>query len=425
MTDSVDLPNNGQSAPFENDTQQTQPPAELRENSTESQPAPQTESQPVASFAQNAFENSTEVSTDANSEEKQLPRISEAQTRESQIQPEESAAELAEEDFQLNEADENLLDETYTESVQDFQENNSEGYELQNNVAPEGNTIVVRYGVMQFVGEFRHNLAVVPTIGSKVVVRTERGVELGEVLMPVFRTEDGCGSCVRKITGEHLQKYLSKCGPEHPFRRQGKVLRTANQQDIIDFRHLSLSADEAAKFCRENIARFKLNMKLVKVEHLLGGGRIIFYFTAEQRVDFRELVKTLAGQFRTRIEMRQVGARDEARLVGDYERCGQRCCCQQFLKNLKPVSMKMAKVQKATLDPSKISGRCGRLMCCLRYEDEGYEELRKRLPRRGIWVRLEDGAIGKVVDTQILTQLVKIELPNREFEAVNVDEIAE
>jgi hypothetical protein len=123
--------------------------------------------------------------------------------------------------------------------------------------------------------------------------------------------------------------------------------------------------------------------------------------------------------------MRHVGARDEARLVADYERCGQRCCCKQFLRYLKPISMRMAKVQKATLDPAKISGRCGRLMCCLRYEDATYTDLNKALPRRKTWVRTNDGVVGRVVDTQILTQLVKLMLPDRTNVVVSVEEIAE
>jgi hypothetical protein len=152
-----------------------------------------------------------------------------------------------------------------------------------------------------------------------------------------------------------------------------------------------------------------LSMTLIDVEMLLGGERIVFYFMAEGRVDFRELVRELAGEFHTRIEMRQVGARDEARLVADYEKCGQHCCCKQFLKVLKPVSMRNAKIQKATLDPSKISGRCGRLMCCLRYEEQTYDDLRKRLPHRNRRVMTEDG-LGTVVNTQILTQLVLVNL---------------
>ena len=123
-------------------------------------------------------------------------------------------------------------------------------------------------------------------------------------------------------------------------------------------------------------------MKIVDAEHIFGGERIVFYFMAEGRVDFRELVRKLAQEYQTRIEMRQIGSRDEAKLLGDVESCGQECCCLQFLQLLKPVNMRMAKMQKATLDPSKISGYCGRLKCCLRYEDETYMDLKKSLPRK-------------------------------------------
>src|SRR6185369_3690212 len=147
------------------------------------------------------------------------------------------------------------------------------------------------------------------------------------------------------------------------------------------------------------------------------------HFASEEWVDFRELVRRLASEYQTRIEMHQVNARDEARLTADYERCGQHCCCKQFLKVLKPISMRSAKVQKATLDPLKISGRCGRLMCCLRYEDETYEELRKRLPRKKTRVKAPDGW-GTVIDTQILTQLVLVRLDQSEVDvAVPLEEL--
>lgn len=279
--------------------------------------------------------------------------------------------------------------------------------------------LVVRYGQMGFTGQFRHNLDPAPKPGESVVVRTERGVELGEVVACVCEND-----CPRCISSDRLKEYLRANGPDYPFRRDGKVLRRANHQDIIDHRHLNSSAGDEQAFCREQIRQLGLGMKLVSVEHLLGGERIVFYFSAEGRVDFRELVRRLAGQYRTRIEMRQVGARDEARLVGDYERCGRRCCCQEFLKDLKPVSMRMAKTQKATLDPSKISGRCGRLMCCLRYEDTGYEEMRKKLPKRNTWVRVAD-RVGKVVETQILTQLVRLLLPDGTKLTVANEEISE
>jgi cell fate regulator YaaT (PSP1 superfamily) len=228
----------------------------------------------------------------------------------------------------------------------------------------------------------------------------------------------------RSITPQVFEEFLRGCGPEYPFIRNGRVLRLANTQDLIDYRHLENSAREEVTYCRQEIRALNLPMKLVTVEHLLGGERIIFYFASESRVDFRELVRRLAWQYRTRIEMRQVGARDEARLVGDLERCGRPCCCQRFLKDLKPVSMRMAKTQKATLDPSKISGRCGRLMCCLRYEDPGYEELRRKLPRKNTFVRTAN-VVGRVVDSQILTQLVRLALPDNTQVVVANEEILE
>ena len=287
-------------------------------------------------------------------------------------------------------------------------------------------SVVVRYGLMRQIGEFRHNQAQYLPKGGKVVVRTERGVELGEVLTNIKNNnsthdEISTGLCV---DGSELDKFIKNCGSNYPFRRNGRVLRIANQQDLVDFRHLKGSANEEAKYARDQIKQRKLPMKLISVEHLLGGGRIVFHFTAESRVDFRDLGRDLSSQFRTRIEMRQVGARDEARLVADYERCGQRCCCQEFLKDLKPISMRMAKVQKATLDPSKISGRCSRLMCCLKYEDANYEELRKKLPRRNTWVRTHD-VTGKIIDTQIITQLVRLLLSDGTQTIVAVEDIVE
>jgi cell fate regulator YaaT (PSP1 superfamily) len=287
-------------------------------------------------------------------------------------------------------------------------------------------SVVVRYGLMRQIGEFRHNQPQYIPKGTKVVVRTERGVELGDVLINVKDNNSPHEEISTGIyvDGGKLDQFIKGCGSNYPFRRNGRVLRTANQQDIVDFRHLNGSANEEAKYARDQIKQRKLPMKLISVEHLLGGGRIVFHFTAESRVDFRDLVRDLASQFRTRIEMRQVGARDEARLVADYERCGQRCCCQEFLKDLKPISMRMAKVQKATLDPSKISGRCSRLMCCLKYEDASYEELRKKLPRRNTWVRTHE-VTGKIVDTQIITQLVRLLLPDGTQTVVATEDIIE
>jgi cell fate regulator YaaT (PSP1 superfamily) len=293
---------------------------------------------------------------------------------------------------------------------------------------PAGPSAVVRYGLMGFLGEFRYKLKRPVRPGNKVVVRTDRGVELGDVVTLVNRPgangtddESPAGS---RISSNALDQFLKTSSENYPFRRGGRVLRIANQQDLIDFRHLHSSASEESKYCKEQIQKRNLPMRLVKAEHMLGGERIVFYFTAESRVDFRSLVRDLASQFRTRIEMRQVGARDEARLVADYERCGRPCCCREFLKDLKPVSMRMAKVQKATLDPTKISGRCGRLMCCLRYEDECYEELKKTLPKRNTWVRTKM-YLGCVVDGQIITQLVRLALYDGTFVVVPVEDILE
>ena len=300
---------------------------------------------------------------------------------------------------------------------------------------------LVRYGRMSCVGVFRHNLDPPPKRDTQVVIRTDRGVELGLVLSAILddtpksdpATPDtaapapeapdteaatqqaDCGGCggggdspASGMVGCDRLKALGAEGAfEYGFTRQNKILRLASPQDMNDQVHLDRADREKMTYCGQGAAEMGLKMKLVAVEHLLGGERVIFYFTSEARVDFRDLVRRLAGQYRTRIEMRQIGARDEARLVGDYERCGQRCCCQVFLGTLQPVSIRMAKVQKATLDPSKISGRCNRLMCCLRFEDETYEHLRKLLPKKNIWVRTED-LVAKVLSSQILTQLVRV-----------------
>ncbi len=274
---------------------------------------------------------------------------------------------------------------------------------------PAGSYLVARFGMMKSIGRFSHTLEKPPKPATKVVIRTNRGVELGEVVAGVC--DDGCGDgCDHCISTDKLNDFLESSGPDFPFTEGGKLMRVANRQDIIDASHLEGQAREEGTFCRKEVRQNKLAMRIITVEHLLGGERIIFYFSSDSRVDFRELVRKLAAQYRTRIEMRQVGARDEARLVGDYERCGRQCCCQGFLKHLKPVSMRMAKVQKATLDPTKISGRCGRLMCCLRFEDASYTEMKKLLPHRNTWVRTAD-AMGKVLDGQILTQLVRLFVP--------------
>jgi len=281
-------------------------------------------------------------------------------------------------------------------------------------------TIVVRFGRMKLVGEFPYNGESKPGCGTKLVVRTYRGTELGEMLTTTCEN----AGCSKSVTRNEMLEYIeSSGGTDYPFHTDGQVIRVATIEDINRQREIESNTAEFVREARAIINELNLPMKLVDVEPILGNELLTFFFTSEQRVDFREMVRRLASTFKTRIEMRQVGARDEARLVADYERCGQYCCCKNFLKVLKPVSMRSAKIQKATLDPLKISGRCGRLMCCLRYEDKTYDELRKALPKNNTRVGTREGP-GKVVDSKILVQLVLVRLDESEREiAVPVEEL--
>ncbi|MBN2212218.1 MAG: hypothetical protein JW709_12545 [Sedimentisphaerales bacterium] len=268
--------------------------------------------------------------------------------------------------------------------------------------------MLVRYGKMGMVGLFKHDERHIPAEAKYVIVHSDRGMELGELIAPFFQTRGTVD-----LPAEQMEAYWETNGKDYPVSFQGRFVRFASDQDINEQRHLDMEAHEERKTCEEMIAQKELPMKLVTVEHLFGGDRIIYYFMADGRVDFRDLVRELAHQYQTRIEMRQVGARDEARLIADFETCGRECCCKNFLKVLAPVNMRMAKVQKATLDPSKISGRCGRLKCCLRYEDVVYQDLARRLPPNNTLVTTSEGE-GVVVETQIITQLVKIRLTKTE-----------
>lgn len=280
-------------------------------------------------------------------------------------------------------------------------------------------TCAVRYGYMGYIGEFRYSPGQVFACGGKVVVQTNRGMELGEQVSLT------CTGCDKSISREHVVGYAKRSGPEFYQFKAGKILRAATPQDIAEAEHLTQDAARKLLHARGVAAELGLNMKFVTCEHLLGGERVIFHFMSEDRIDFRELVRILAKEYHTRIEMHQVGARDEARLVADYEICGRECCCKNFLKKLRQVNMKMAKLQKATLDPSKVSGRCGRLRCCLRYEHEGYEELNKKLPRNGARIRTERG-IGTVKDRQILTQLLMVVYDDtNDMETIGVEEVLE
>ncbi len=283
-------------------------------------------------------------------------------------------------------------------------------------------TVVVRFGSMRMIGEFKYSGDVRPGCGSKLVCKTHRGTELGELLTSTCPNA-GCGS---SVTRQEMLEYIDASGGrQYPFHKDGRALRVATVEDLQRQQALDDRCPELLNRAKQIAKKLNLDMKPVQVELILGDERATVYFTSEERVDFREMVSELRPIIGTRVEMRQVGARDEARLTADYERCGQYCCCKSFLKVLKPVSMKSAKVQKATLDPLKISGRCGRLMCCLRYEDETYDDLRKRLPHRKSRVGTPEGD-GIVVESQILTQLVLVSLDADERRiAVPVEELTE
>ena len=279
--------------------------------------------------------------------------------------------------------------------------------------------MLVRYGRMGAVGWFEHNETSIPRMPTRIVVRTEKGLELGSVVGQLGCYKEG-GQL--KINEDQVSKYFNDSAVDFPEKPVGRVIRYATADDVSEERHLREIVKEEMECCRRFAEEMEVPMKVVDAEHIFGGERIIFYFMSDGRVDFRELVKRLAHEYQTRIEMRQVGSRDEAKLLGDVESCGQTCCCIRFLRNLKPVNMRMAKMQKATLDPSKISGYCGRLKCCLRYEDKAYTELKKRLPKRNVRVKTSRGE-GRVVDSQILTQLVVVEYEGGKKEAVGVDEL--
>src|SRR6056297_1080055 len=238
------------------------------------------------------------------------------------------------------------------------------------------------------------------TYGVKVIARTPRGVEFGEIL---------CPATAQAIT--HLVD-----PPE------GQVLRRVTSEDEHELAHLHSRGEDEVKACKRAIGDLKLDMQLVDVEHLFGGERVVVFYLAENRVDFRALVKRLASEFQTRVEMRQIGVRDEARLLADYGDCGKPVCCNTHLSKMPPVSMKMAKLQKATLDPSKISGRCGRLKCCLRYEYDTYEALAKELPPPGSLVMTRDGT-ATVVGQDILSSQLSVKTEDNRRILIHAEDV--
>ena len=218
-----------------------------------------------------------------------------------------------------------------------------------------------------------------------VIVETARGVEYGTVVLPNMEVEDD------KIT-QPLKNVIRKATPDDDEREK------RNREKEKD----------AYKVCQEKILKHGLEMKLINAEYTFDNNKVLFYFTADGRVDFRELVKDLAGVFRTRIELRQVGVRDETKILGGMGICGRPLCCHSYLADFAPVSIKMAKEQSLSLNPAKISGICGRLMCCLQNEAQVYEELNRKLPRVGDTVTTPDGLKGEVRETNVLKQLVKV-----------------
>ena len=230
--------------------------------------------------------------------------------------------------------------------------------------------------------------------GDRVIVETSRGVECGTVALANKEVDE------EKIV--------------HPLK---KVLRQATKKDLEHLEENKAREKEAMKICEEKIRNHNLDMKLVDVEYTFDNSKILFYFTSDGRVDFRQLVKDLATVFRTRIELRQIGVRDEAKMLGGLGMCGRPFCCNGFLGEFQPVSIKMAKEQGLSLSPVKISGTCGRLMCCLKYEQEAYSDLLKHTPKVGTNVRTPEGK-GTVVETALLTGKVKVKLDSAPEEAI-------
>lgn len=221
--------------------------------------------------------------------------------------------------------------------------------------------------------------------GDHAIVETARGVEYGTVVMPPTEVED------EKIV--------------QPLKA---VMRKGTEEDAKTEEKNREKEKEAFKICLEKIQKHKLEMKLIDAEYTFDKNKVLFYFTADGRVDFRELVKDLASVFKTRIELRQIGVRDETKILGGIGICGRPLCCHTYLADFAPVSIKMAKEQNLSLNPTKISGICGRLMCCLKNEEETYEELNRKLPGVGDHVTTDDGLKGEVASVNVLRQLVKV-----------------
>ena len=259
---------------------------------------------------------------------------------------------------------------------------------------------IVRYGIMRSIGVMASRNDIVYRRSMEVIVRTDRGIEVGQVLCEA--TEDALSHLDQPATGH--------------------VIREVSGEDVTSIDGIDGDRKKKLAVCQKHIEALKLDMKLIDVEQLFGGERLVVFYLSEDRVDFRELVKLLAGEFQTRIEMRQIGVRDEAKLLADYGDCGKPVCCNNHLIQMPPVSMKMAKLQKATLDPTKISGRCGRLKCCLRYEFDTYESIQKQLPRVGAHIVTRDGK-GKVLSQQIISEQLLVEMEDHRRVVVDASDV--
>lgn len=239
-----------------------------------------------------------------------------------------------------------------------------------------------------------------PKVNQNVIVETARGVEFGTVV-------------INKEVEE--SELVSELKP---------IFRVATKEDENIQRENRNSAREALLVCQDKSIEHGLDMNVLGCEYTFDRGKLLFYFTAEGRVDFRELVRELASIFRTRIELRQIGVRDEAKMVGALGCCGRPCCCSTFLSEFSPVSIKMAKDQELSLNPVKISGVCGRLMCCLKYEQDGYECIKRRMPRVGEIVETEKG-VGTVIDTYTIQELLKVQFRTDDDTDIELFEISD
>lgn len=267
----------------------------------------------------------------------------------------------------------------------------------------ENKIIAVRFkktGKMQYFDPLKYKFS----INDSVIAKTERGEEIGRV--------------VKILDKDKLSNKIEI----------NKILRPASKKDFEELKKREIKAKEVADFCRKEAKRLKLDMKILAAEYILDGTKLTVYFSAEDRIDFRELVKSLASKYKTRIELRQIGPRDEIKSYPTLGMCGREVCCRTFLQDFDPVTIKMAKEQGLQINMSKLSGACGKLMCCLRYEEEAYKENLKYLPKVGSFVKVKgEREEGKVVSVDILGKKVKVKFgkdkEDERFEMYNADMI--